>query len=616
MSRNHKKQKETEILTPEEETEEIPEEWETDMPDEPENEPEKKGFFSRVFNFIKEKGEELLFEDDEEEEEEEEIEDSAPEEELETEIIIEDAPQEDLISEPEPEIIEEPPQEDLISEPESEIIEELPQEDLISEPESEIIEELPQEDLIDAISVSENFTSFSEESPTPENAELTEAPDLMPEELPQFDIDAVLPDITAEKITEPEADGFDAFSETQDPEDALPDLDYLDEEIQPPDMDTLPDLEYLEDDLSDSTLEDIPPELPEEPENSSASEPEEVISEPKPLFRIFVTAAILIIFILVIILCFKNGVFSEKEGYHMPDLVGQNYYTLEDNNLSLDIQIDKSDYSAYEKDIIYAQDIPPGADVMPGQTVHISVSMGLAMTQVPDIKNYQYEYADKVLKQAGFEAEYFYEKSLDGTEEYNIIRTEPPIGSEVPLGSKLTVYVSQGLGSTAALVQDVVGKPLEEAVNLCKMYGLDVETIGVPSLQPVNTVLTQSLEPAITVNFHTVITLTYSNGEAPQGTVEFNLELPPYANGRFILDFINKDGTVIASSGMIIAGFSAGSMIPVEGYGAEQITVILNNDTTNQQAELGTYEFDFTTGVCTPLTEDIQKAFEAVGGIG
>ena len=70
------------------------------------------------------------------------------------------------------------------------------------------------------------------------------------------------------------------------------------------------------------------------------------------------------------------------------------------------------------------------------------------------------------------------------------------------------------------------------------------------------------------------------------------------------------------ASDTLVAGFSAGSAIPVESYGKQQIRVILNNDATAQQAEIGVYDFDFTTGIYTIITEDVKKAFEAVNGIG
>ena len=220
----------------------------------------------------------------------------------------------------------------------------------------------------------------------------------------------------------------------------------------------------------------------------------------------------------------------------MPDLVGTNYYELGEDFNNFNIQVAHQDYSAYDKDIIYGQDIPAGTEVKPGQTVNIDLSLGYAQTKVPDVRNYHFEYAQKLLQQSGFEVEIVYEASLNGTAQNNVIRTLPASGQNVNEGAKITMYVSEGLGADAAQVQTFTGMLLEEAEELCEMYGLRVEAVPVPALEPQNVVVEQSIEAGTKVPFHTVITLAYSSGEQPQGTVDYQLNFPAYAKGRFILD--------------------------------------------------------------------------------
>jgi len=641
MSHKNKKQSEQqnetavsqmmeETETSEEVTETKIEEWETDMPEAPEPEEPKKNFFSKITGFLKDK----LFEEEEEEDEEEE-EETAPEE-PEEEIIEETESAEEIIQEESPApakkgffaALKDKLFEDVEEDEEEEEDEEIQE---TEEPQAEEDEAEPLPEEIPETSppeLSENISETPEISQNVGDSEVAEAPELMPEPEPEFSGLEMYGTIrlsdnidNAEVPDEP----ADTFAEINDePEDTLPDLDYLDDSLGMEETD-LPDLEYLEEEIPEvpEELEKTKPEEPSAPDDSdnelpsASSEPleEEGVIERPPVLRILIVTACIALFIFLIVLGFKNGMFSEKEIYYMPDLTGRNYYDLQSEDLNLDIVIGESDFSGYEKDFIYAQDIPAGTEIKLGQTVHVNLSLGLAMTTVPDIRNYPYEYAQKTLEQQGFQTEILYESSLDGTEENNVIRTEPAKDEEVPVGSKITIYVSQGLGANVAQVQNVVGRTLSEATAICEKYGLDVEPVGVPSLEAEGTVLSQSLTPNTTVDFHTVITLTYSNGEEPEGVVNFQLNLPAYTNGRFILDFIDKDGNVIASSNMIVAGFSAGSLIPVNGYGSQQITVILNNYSTNQQAELGTYSFDFTTGAYTVLTEDTESAFRAVGGI-
>lgn len=545
--------------------EELSEDLETDIPDAPEPKPEKKNIFAKIAQFFKES---IL---------EEEIDKNEPEALLEN----------------------------------------------ISENESEALEQNIPENEPDALPET-----------IPEN-EL----EILPEHIPEHEIQEFIDDVPEEK---PEKNNeqilFSEFNENEFPTAAsdseLPDLRYMDDVAELPNPMELDEPEEKEDDefadapetMPDGVLVDfesgnmiLTPEendFPDKEITSSAPVSETTTEKPqRHILGKLVAVLFAVILIAVIVICFQNGIFNEKEVYHMPDLVGKNYYDLQEDTLQLDIQIDKSEYSAYEKDMIYEQDIPAGEEIKLGQTVHVNISLGFDMEIVPDVRNYQSAYAQKMLEQAGFRTEIQYEMSRGGTQNGNVIRTEPAIGEEIVIGTVVTMYVSQGSNNTSATVPDVVGMTLDEAIALCEESGLTVDAVAVPSLEAENTIVSQNLEVNSQVDFGTVIVLNYSNAEEPDGTVYYQMELPAYANGRFILDFIDQQGTVIATS-TLVAGFSAGSAIPVEGYGTQQIKVVLNNDATTQQAEIGIYDFDFTTGTYTVITEDIQSAFETVNGIG
>ena len=405
-------------------------------------------------------------------------------------------------------------------------------------------------------------------------------------------------------------------------EDAVPEQDAV--SLQNPDDNVLNETDdsleafFSDDDEISEDTDEIPETDNDDSEDNEDEEDEELNPDgtrKKNFFSFAIPVMIVVVLGLGFAYCLQLGLFSEKEVYYMPDLVGVNYYDLGEDYVNFNIQVNQTDYSAYDKDVIYAQDIPAGTEVKLGQTVNVNLSLGYAQSIVPDVRNYQFEYAQKLLEQTGFTTEIVHEQSLNGTAQNNVIRTVPASGDEANIGSKITMYVSDGLGADSAQVQDFTGMLLSDALNLCEMYGLEVETVAVPALQAQNVVVSQNIEAGTSVPFHTIITLSYSNGEQPKGTVNYQVNFPAYASGRFILDFIDKDGNVVASSDLIVAGFSAGSTVPVEGLGSQEIKVVLNNYTTNLQAELGTYHFDFTTGTYEVLSEDMQSAFESVNGV-
>ena len=62
---------------------------------------------------------------------------------------------------------------------------------------------------------------------------------------------------------------------------------------------------------------------------------------------------------------------------------------------------------------------------------------------IPNIVNYHYEYAKKIIEQAGYAVELRYEQN-DEVQASSVIRTEPAAGDFAPEGTKVIVYVSQG----------------------------------------------------------------------------------------------------------------------------------------------------------------------------
>ncbi len=331
-----------------------------------------------------------------------------------------------------------------------------------------------------------------------------------------------------------------------------------------------------------------------------------------------VMTAITIAFIIVavfFILWLVKGVINgsgNKTKYEMPNLVGMDYYEAKDTYSYLDLQIDQTEYTTYEKDVIYFQDIQVGESVANGQAVKVNVSLGVSMAAVPDVHGYNYEYARKILEQEGFVVEVKQEMSSDGTKENDVIRTEPSAGQEVEAGSTIILYVSRGMNSDSIEIQQMVGMTLEQATTLCEYYGLIVETIDEPSLEEENTIIAQEPAAGEFVEQGSTVKLTYSNGEDPSGRVTYTLPIPGFVTtGRYTIDVIDSSGTS-RSSKTIVAGIASSANIDIEGTGSETLTVVLTGS-DGKSATVGTYKFDFANATFTTVKEDINGAFESVG---
>ncbi len=345
---------------------------------------------------------------------------------------------------------------------------------------------------------------------------------------------------------------------------------------------------------------------------------EEEEGESRSLFIPVMTAVtiafivVAVFFILWLVRSVINGGIKQTK-YEMPSLVGMNIHEAKDKYEYLDIQINDTEYSEFEKDIIYEQSVEYGDTVTNGQTVIVNVSLGVSMVEVPNVTNINYEYAFKMLDQNGFKVEKRYELSTEGIAANNVIRTEPAAGEEAESGSTVIVYISKGLNTDDIVIDDMVGWTLDQATQLLTYLGIKIEAIDEPSLKEENTVIAQSVAPGEVMKAGDTITLTYSNGEDPSGTVPFTMTLPTNAKGRFVLDFIDSKGVTLASSGNLIPAYSPSVTVMVEGTGTATVTVVLSNYANNQQHPVGVYNFDFANVTFRPVSEDVMKAFEMVG---
>ena len=92
---------------------------------------------------------------------------------------------------------------------------------------------------------------------------------------------------------------------------------------------------------------------------------------------------------------------------------------------------------AFRKAQEYRNDFHPGAQVMmDGDSV-------LPEGTVPDVAQYHFEYAKKIMEQEGYQTELRYETS-EAVTAGKVIRTEPAAGKALPEGATVTLIVSRG----------------------------------------------------------------------------------------------------------------------------------------------------------------------------
>jgi len=118
---------------------------------------------------------------------------------------------------------------------------------------------------------------------------------------------------------------------------------------------------------------------------------------------------------------------------------------------------------------------PDGGDTAPaGSTVQLVVSQGPPPIPVPDVTNELAEDASRIIQDAGFTVA-IEEAPDDEVEAGRVVSTDPPGGSELTPGLKVTITVS--LGTDKVSIPPLIGAPETEARTQLEALGLTVRRV-------------------------------------------------------------------------------------------------------------------------------------------
>ncbi|HET9029167.1 MAG TPA: PASTA domain-containing protein, partial [Candidatus Aquilonibacter sp.] len=151
------------------------------------------------------------------------------------------------------------------------------------------------------------------------------------------------------------------------------------------------------------------------------------------------------------------------------------------------VALDASQHAAYpgvDKDVIAAQDIPPGSAIDRNATVHVIVSNGDAASQnsnaqgatVPSVINKEYGDAVATITGAGFSAAVKYSVQLDRNG--MIVAQDPDAGSPAPANATVSITLSVN-----GEVPDTVGLTVQDATALLQKYGYRVGSMQYTSTE-------------------------------------------------------------------------------------------------------------------------------------
>ena len=304
------------------------------------------------------------------------------------------------------------------------------------------------------------------------------------------------------------------------------------------------------------------------------------------------------------------------EEMEMPYMIGMTWEQAYSKYASYLNLVAQQEWSEYEKDQIFDQELPEGRKVKVGTTITVKVSKGIKQVEVQDLTNRTVDAAERQLKKDGFKVKKTYEES-DDIAANCVIRTEPPAHEQAPQGSTVTLVISLGATETLMSVPKLTDMPIETALERCEEYYL------IPEIEYVDTdefekgmVISQSIEPNEHVERNTEIILEVSTGEIAEKTKKFSFAIPNSAEGEFeFLYYI--DGMRDTERGEEIRDVSLASnkTIPYEltGKVGDEKELVIKVTSTKTGAS-GTYlvvKFTFGENAVTyEIVETNKKVFK------
>ena len=170
----------------------------------------------------------------------------------------------------------------------------------------------------------------------------------------------------------------------------------------------------------------------------------------------------------------------------------------------------------YAAGYVYKQSPVAGRTVREGQSVTLTVSLGVQYVTVPDLTNYLQADGEQQLKDLGVSV--LVTQAVDETVAAgSIIRTDPAAGSQVAAGTTVVVYVSRPQVSTTTKVPSLIGMSVDDARSLLvqNKLGLGSQTEQY-SDQPAGAIISQNPGAGAAARLHRRVSVGVSAGPAPQ----------------------------------------------------------------------------------------------------
>lgn len=211
------------------------------------------------------------------------------------------------------------------------------------------------------------------------------------------------------------------------------------------------------------------------------------------------------------------------EPVQVPNVVGQELPVAERilRDAGFEIEVETAEDDEVLENRVISQDPEAGADLEPGGTVTLVVSLGPEAIEIPDVSDLSVVDATQRLTDLGFRVAQGEEPS-DDVAEGRIVRTDPAAGDSGRRGDTVTLVLSSG--PQRQEVPNVLNSDQVSATNALQAAGFvvvpDTCLITDPATQSPGRVLSQSPPPGTLVDPGSTVTICIAVQPSPTPTPE------------------------------------------------------------------------------------------------
>ncbi len=178
--------------------------------------------------------------------------------------------------------------------------------------------------------------------------------------------------------------------------------------------------------------------------------------------------------------------------------------TLEGQGFTMITRVDEFNEDV-DPGLVFAQDPAPGTDVAVDTPIRLTVSRGAEDVVVDDVGGRTLAEASNILGRQGFETNTD-EQPSETVEEGLVVGTNPPAGTALSPGERVTIIVSTGPEETDVAVPNVLGQTASAAGSQLQQAGFVVQ------------VEEQALEPGDDLDGRVISQVPNANQMAPTGS--------------------------------------------------------------------------------------------------